>query len=115
MHKAYVALGSNLSNPDLQVKNAFVALGKLPDTSLVRQSSLYRTEPVGYDNQPDFINAVAEVCTSLNPEALLDALLSIEQDFGRERPFANAPRILDLDLLYYESVVIKTDFLTLPH
>lgn len=115
MHKTYVALGSNLSNPDLQVENAFVALGKLADTTLVSQSSLYRTAPVGYDNQPDFINAAAEVCTDLSPEALLKALLSIEQDFGRERPFANAPRILDLDLLWYEGVVLKTDFLSLPH
>lgn len=115
MHKAYIALGSNLSNPDLQVENAFIALGKLPNTTVVSQSSLYRTAPVGYDNQPDFINAAAEVCTSLSPEALLEALLSIEQDFGRERPFANAPRILDLDLLCYEEVVLETDFLTLPH
>jgi len=115
MHKAYVALGSNLSNPDLQVENAFIALSKLPNTTLVKQSSLYRSAPVGYDNQPDFINAVAEVCTELSPEALLEALLALEQDFGRERPFANAPRILDLDLLHYEAVVMTTTFLTLPH
>lgn len=115
MHKAYIALGSNLSNPDLQVQNALLALDKLPETSVIKQSSLYRTAPVGYDNQPDFINAVAEVCTQLAPESLLEALLSIEQDFGRERPFANAPRILDLDLLCYEDVVLTTDFLTLPH
>ncbi len=115
MHKAYIALGSNLSNPNSQVQKAFLALRKLPQTSVVQQSSLYRTPPVGYSNQPDFINAVAEINTQLTPKALLTALLSIEQDFGRERPFANAPRILDLDLLWYENVVLETDFLTLPH
>ncbi len=115
MHKAYVALGSNLSNPETQLKKAFLALKQLKQTSLVQQSSLYRTAPVGYDNQPDFINAVAEVRTELTPEALLTALFGIEQDFGRERPFANAPRVLDLDLLWYEGVELASDFITIPH
>lgn len=115
MYKAYVALGSNLSNPERQVKKAFSALKKLPKTNLVKQSSLYKSDPVGYDNQPDFINAVAEVCTHLSPEKLLESILKLEQDFGRERPFANAPRILDLDLLWYENVESETAFLTLPH
>lgn len=115
MYKAYVALGSNLSSPDLQVKKAFLALAALPETEVIQQSSLYRTAPVGYDNQPDFINAAAEICTHLTPETLLKSLLAIEQDFGRERPFANAPRILDLDLLIYEDVALATKFLTLPH
>jgi len=115
MHKAYVALGSNLSSPDLQIGNAFTALGKLPYTTLVSQSSLYETAPIGYNNQPDFINAVAEVSTQLSPKSLLTALLSIEKDFGRERPFANAPRVLDLDLLCYEEVMLETEFLSLPH
>ncbi|MFW5431439.1 MAG: 2-amino-4-hydroxy-6-hydroxymethyldihydropteridine diphosphokinase [Methylophilaceae bacterium] len=119
MHKAYVALGSNLSNPDLQVQKAFLALEKLPKTKVTQQSSLYQTAPVGYDKQPDFINAVAEICTHLKPEKLLKSLLAVEQDFGRARPFANAPRILDLDLLCYEDtdgyIVQKTNFLILPH
>lgn len=115
MHKAYVALGSNLSDPLSQVKKAIIALEKLAETTVTSRSSLYQSAPVGYDNQPDFINAVVEVNTHLSPEALMKALLTIEQDFGRERPFANAPRILDLDLLCYEDVVHKTDLLTLPH
>ena len=115
MHKAYVALGSNLCDPASQVNNAFSALAKMPNTTVLQYSSLYQSEPVGYDNQPDFINAVAEIETDLTPESLLTALLVIEQSFGRERPFPNAPRILDLDLLLYDSVVQKTDFLTLPH
>ena len=115
VHKAFVALGSNLCDPALQVTNAFTELEKIPRTKVVQRSSLYQSEPVGYDKQPDFINAVAEVHTEASPETLLKALLDIEQDFGRERPFPNAPRILDLDLLCYDDVEQKTDFLTLPH
>ncbi len=115
MSKAYIALGSNLNDPESQVQRAFLALKKIKDTSVIRTSSLYRTAPVGYDNQPDFINATAEVSTTLAPEELLQALFDIEQAFGRERPFANAPRILDLDLLWYENQTRTTDFLTLPH
>jgi 2-amino-4-hydroxy-6-hydroxymethyldihydropteridine diphosphokinase len=113
--KAYVALGSNLSDPASQVKKAFSALERLPKTKVIKQSSLYKTVPVGYGDQPNFINAVVEISTQLDPETLLKNLLNIEQLFGRERPFANAPRILDLDLLYYENVVQNTAYLTLPH
>jgi 2-amino-4-hydroxy-6-hydroxymethyldihydropteridine diphosphokinase len=115
VHKAYIALGSNLCDPALQIKRAFSALDGIANTTVTKRSSLYQTEPVGYDNQPDFINAVVEVQTDASPEALLTALLDIEQTFGRERPFPNAPRILDLDLLCYDSIVQNTDFLTLPH
>jgi len=115
MHRAYVALGSNLSEPVSQVKKAFVALENLPTTKVIKLSSLYQTAPVDYNHQPDFINAVAEIKTKLSPKALMENLLSIEQAFGRERPFANAPRILDLDLLCYEDIVQQTDLLTLPH
>jgi len=115
VHKAYVALGSNLSDPASQIKKAFIALAQLPRSTVEKQSSLYQSAPVGYDNQADFINAVAEINTELSPEALLKALLAIEQAFGRERPFPNAPRILDLDLLCYDNIEQKTAFLTLPH
>jgi len=113
--KAYVALGSNLCDPAAQVTKAMAVLATIPRTTVTQCSSLYQSEPVGYDNQPDFINAVAAIDTDASPETLLKALLQIEQDFGRERPFPNAPRILDLDLLCYEGVEQKTDFLTLPH
>jgi 2-amino-4-hydroxy-6-hydroxymethyldihydropteridine diphosphokinase len=112
---AFIALGSNLQSPQQQVLNAFEALKRIPKTTLVRHSSLYKTAPVGYDNQPDFINAVAEVNTDLAPHALLEAILAIEQTFGRERPFPNAPRILDLDLLLYGSDIINTETLIVPH
>ncbi len=114
-HTAFVALGSNLQDPASQVKKAFAALEQLPQTRLIRCSSLYRTPPVGYDNQPDFINAAAQLETALAPEDLLQALLTIESGFGRERPFPNAPRVLDLDLLLYDALYLQTPTLTLPH
>lgn len=114
-HRAYVALGSNLDNPHQQVLHAFEALSALPQTRVVATSALYRTAPVGYDNQPDFINAAAEICTELEPIALLRALLALETVQGRERPFPNAPRVLDLDLLFYDNLEMHTPELTLPH
>ena len=119
-HTAYIALGSNLQDPVLQVKNAFIRLGQLPKTSLVKTSSLYLTEPLGYDAEqlksiPDFINAVAEVSTDLSPTELLENILAIETEVGRKRPFINAPRALDCDLLLYDDVKMHTEQLTLPH
>ena len=112
---AFIALGSNLQDPVQQVKRAFDAIAHLSETALLKQSSLYRTAPVGYDNQPDFINAVVKAKTTLAPEALMRHLLAIETQFGRERPFPNAPRILDLDLLLYNGLCMQSDLLTLPH
>ncbi len=114
-HRAFVALGSNLQNPKLQVESAIRELNTLTQTRLVKASSLYKTAPVGYDNQPDFINAVAEIETTLTAPAMLTALLELENSHGRERPFPNAPRVLDLDLLLYGDATIKTASLTLPH
>jgi len=115
MPKAFIALGSNLNEPVSQIGRAFQAIEKLPKTQIVKQSSLYKTAPVGYDNQPDFINAVVEVSTDLSPQLLMKSLLGIEQEFGRERPFPNAPRVLDLDLLLYDDLILNTELLTLPH
>ena len=115
MQTAYIALGSNLQQPSEQIKKAFSELKSLPKTRLIKQSSLYRTAPVGYDNQPDFINAVAQVETALTPRELLRALLALEAKHGRERPFPNAPRVLDLDLLLYGTMAMTTEELTLPH
>jgi 2-amino-4-hydroxy-6-hydroxymethyldihydropteridine diphosphokinase len=116
---AYIALGSNLAGdldrPSSQVIRALQSIDKIAETKLIKQSSLYLSAPVGYDNQADFINAVAEISTQLSPEALLDTLLDIENEAGRERPFANAPRVLDLDLLLYDNVSMHTEKLTLPH
>lgn len=115
MSVAYVALGSNLQQPQVQVSQALRELDQLSQTRVTAHSSLYRTAPVGYDKQPDFINAVARVETTLTPLALLRALLVLEDTHGRERPFPNAPRVLDLDLLLYDDVHMQTLELTLPH
>jgi 2-amino-4-hydroxy-6-hydroxymethyldihydropteridine diphosphokinase len=112
---AYVALGSNLQDPVLQVKSGLAALGRLPDTCLVARSSLYRTAPVGRAAQPDFVNAVARVDTQLEPDALLQALLDIERQHARVRLERNGPRTLDLDLLLYGRRRIDLPGLTVPH
>ena len=114
-HQAFVALGANLDDPAAQVRAAFAALDRLPQTRLVAASSLYRTAPIGLAGQPDFINAVAEVATGLAPEALLDALLTTEAGFGRVRAEKNGPRTLDLDLLLYDELTLDRPRLHLPH
>jgi 2-amino-4-hydroxy-6-hydroxymethyldihydropteridine diphosphokinase len=120
MRQAYIALGSNLADPIAQVRTAIAALENLPQTKVVKVSSLYRTAPIGYQEDevaqvPDFINAVAELKTELSPVELLDALFVIENAAGRERPYRYAPRILDCDLLLYENEILNTEKLTLPH
>lgn len=113
--QAFVALGANLDDPVDQVERAFPELARLPETRLVHRSSLYLTKPVGYTDQPDFINAVAQIETALPPRTLLESLLAIEQRHGRRREFRNAPRTLDLDLLLYDGLVMHEPGLTLPH
>lgn len=114
-HQAYIALGSNLDNPRKQILTAVNAINALPDCEVVQCSSLYETEPVGYLDQPNFINAVLEARTSLSPLALLHALQSIELQQGRLRSIKNGPRTLDLDLILYENVEILSEELVLPH
>ena len=114
-HTAYVALGSNLGDPEATVRAGLTALAALPQARLVAASSLYRSAPVGNADQPDFVNAVAQLSTTLAPQALLAALLAIELRFGRVRTFRNAPRTLDLDLLLYDAQRIAGPRLTLPH
>lgn len=112
---AYVGLGANLSDPAQQVAQAALELARLPQTRVLATSSLYRSKPVGYQDQPDFVNAVAALATQLPPRALLDRLLAIETRHGRTRAFKNAPRTLDLDLLMYDGLVMHEPGLTLPH
>ena len=115
MPRAYIGLGANLGDPVEQIGAALAALDGLPETRVVRRSSLYRSAPVGHADQPDFINAVAEIETTLAPRVLLDALLAIEMGLGRRRSFANAPRTLDLDLLLYGDMVMDEPGLSVPH
>lgn len=111
---AYVAIGANLGDAAGAVRGAIARLGELPQTQLVRQSSLYRTAPVQASG-PDYINAVAEIATRLSAPELLAQLQRIEAQAGRERPYRNAPRTLDLDLLLFGSGRIDSARLTVPH
>ncbi len=111
---AYVGLGANLGNAAQAVRDAIAALAVTPSVSLVQASSLYRSAPVDA-NGPDYINAVACISTTLNAPALLQALQAIENNAGRERPYRNAPRTLDLDLLLYGDARIASPDLTVPH
>ena len=112
---AYIGLGANLNDPVAQIEQALVELDRLPHTRVVARSLLYSSAPVGCVDQPDFINAVAQLHTTLAPRVLLAALLDIEQQHGRARSFRNAPRTLDLDLLLYGTAHFHEDDLTLPH
>ncbi|HLY95878.1 MAG: 2-amino-4-hydroxy-6-hydroxymethyldihydropteridine diphosphokinase [Sideroxydans sp.] len=114
-HVAFIGLGSNLADPLAQVSGALEALNGLPRTRVVRSSSLYRSAPVGYLDQPEFINAVAQLETELAPRALLEALLALELECGRTRQFRNAPRTLDLDVLLYDDLIHHEHGLTIPH
>ena len=115
MTLAYVALGANLGDPVLTVKAAIAALNGIAHSTRVAASSLYRTAPVGLKHQPDFINAVVALETTLVPLALLGELFAIEQQFGRQRSIRNAPRTLDLDLLLHGDETLDSGTLTLPH
>lgn len=115
MATAYIALGANLGDPAATVRQAFAALAALPETTVEATSRLYRTAPVGILEQPEFINAAARLRTGLSADALLDALLDIEQQFGRVRAERNGPRTLDLDILLYDDLKSDSERLTLPH
>ena len=113
---AYVALGSNLDEPLTQIAAAFDALSGLTGTRLVVRSRLYRSDPLGPQPQPEFVNAAAGVLTQLTPRALLDALKSIKARMGRGSPVVRwGPRRIDLDLIVYGDARIAEDQLTVPH
>ena len=114
-HTAVIALGSNLSQPAQQIQAALDELAALPACRLLQASSLYLSAPVGYTDQPDFINAVCLLATDLPPHDLLAALHDIESRFGRERSFRNAPRTLDLDIIDFDGRILSEEHLTLPH
>ena len=115
MTRAWIGLGSNLDNPRDQILNAFRELAESDGISLVARSSLYLSEPMGPQDQPDFINAAALVDTTLDPLALLAVLQGIEQRHARRREHHWGPRTLDLDLLLYGEESISHPDLTVPH
>lgn len=112
---AFIGLGANLDEPRAHVERALEELARLPHSTLAARSSLWRSAPVGYKDQPEFINAVARLETGLPADTLLDELQAVEAAHGRERSFANAPRTLDLDLLLYADEQRASPRLTLPH
>lgn len=114
MTLAFVAIGANLGDAQATVRQAMADLAGLPHSRVSARSSLYRSAPVDATG-PDFINAVVAVETALAPEALLAALQQLELRAGRERPYRNAPRTLDLDLLRHGDTVMHSETLTLPH
>jgi 2-amino-4-hydroxy-6-hydroxymethyldihydropteridine diphosphokinase len=111
---AFVGLGANLGDPLRALQEALAGLGRLPSTRLVRSSRVYRSAPVDAGG-PDFMNAVAELETGLGAPELLSQLQRLEQAAGRQRPYRNAPRTLDLDLLLYGDARIESAALTVPH
>lgn len=115
MTLAYVGLGANLGEPRRQLRTALEDLDGLAHTRLTASSRLYRSAPLGYVDQAEFVNAVAQLDTGLEPEDLLAKLLEIERRHGRKRSFPNAPRPLDLDLLLYGEAKFSTRRLTIPH
>jgi 2-amino-4-hydroxy-6-hydroxymethyldihydropteridine diphosphokinase len=112
---AYIAIGSNLNAPRKQVLASFERIGALPDTRLEARSRLYATHPMGPQDQPPFINAVAGVLTQLEPRVLLDCLLEIERQMGRERRERWGPRLIDLDIVWMVGRVVQETGLNLPH
>ena len=112
---AYIGLGSNLENPRAQVEQALVELEAIPESELLATSPLYRSAPVGPGDQPDYINAVALLETSLTPLALLDALQAIEHSHQRVRIEHWGPRTLDLDILLLDQQTIDSERLKVPH
>ncbi|MFT5427032.1 MAG: 2-amino-4-hydroxy-6-hydroxymethyldihydropteridine diphosphokinase [Gammaproteobacteria bacterium] len=115
MHKVYIGLGSNLDDPQSQLKKAIISLEIVPATTVVKTSSFYRSKPLGPQDQPDYINAVVELATELSAHVLLDYLQGIENEHGREREIKWGARTLDLDILLFGDEIIKDDRLQVPH
>ena len=113
MFNAYIGIGSNLGN---RTENCIAALEEISNFTIIKSvSSFYETEPLGVEDQPEFINAVAKVSTLLSPLNLLNSLKEVEKQLGRDRTERWGPRVIDLDLLIYEDFVLESQELTIPH
>lgn len=115
MATAYIGLGANLNDPEQQILDALTALQQLPQTELTAVSSLYGSKPLGPQDQPDYLNAVAQLNTQLQPLALLDALQAQEQAQGRVRKRHWGERNIDLDIILYDQLQLRSERLNLPH
>ena len=114
-HTAYIGIGSNLESPTENCLKAVQRLNAHADLNVVARSSLYQSEPFGITDQDWFVNSVAQITTFLSPEELLRACLSIEQAMGRTRTKKWGPRIIDLDILFYDDLILKQEELEIPH
>ncbi|MDC0422925.1 2-amino-4-hydroxy-6-hydroxymethyldihydropteridine diphosphokinase [Methylophilaceae bacterium] len=115
MHNIFIGLGSNLDNPQQKIKDAIDLIEGIDDINIIATSSLYETPPVGFLDQPNFINAVIQISSSINYNSLLIKLLDIELKFGRIRKKKNGPRTLDLDILLFDDLILKSESLIIPH
>jgi 2-amino-4-hydroxy-6-hydroxymethyldihydropteridine diphosphokinase len=113
MATAYLGLGSNMGEREINLLKALSLLGQ--ETQLIKTSSIYETEPVGYEKQASFLNMVCQVCTKLKPVDLLRLVKQIEENLGRKSSFRNAPRIIDIDILLYDNTIMKMRDLVIPH
>lgn len=114
-HIAYIGIGSNMDNPLEQCRKAIGLIAASPDLTLSQSSSFYKTEPVGITDQDWFVNAVVSAETMLSPSDLLNTLLGIEQQMGRTRQLKWGPRVIDLDLLFYDDSILESPGLKVPH
>jgi 2-amino-4-hydroxy-6-hydroxymethyldihydropteridine diphosphokinase len=115
MEHVFLGLGSNIGDRDANVGRAQTLIGGLSGVRVVRVSSPAESKAVGYEDQPDFINAVAEIETDLEPLELLDAVKRIEREMGRKETFRFGPRIIDIDILLFGDRVVDDPDLTIPH
>ncbi len=111
----FLGLGSNLGNPKENILRAIQQLQLLPNTKLLNQSSLYRTEPFGKTDQSWFLNSVVQILTDFSPQELLFSLMALERGMGRMRIEKWGPRIIDLDILYFDDLVLNEEELKIPH
>ena len=113
MATAYLGLGSNMGEREINLLKALSLLGQ--ETQLIKTSSIYETKPVGYKKQASFLNMVCLVSTELTPGNLLRSIKQIEENLGRKPSFRNAPRIIDIDILLYDNTIMKMRDLVIPH
>ena len=115
MHSIFIGLGSNLDNPKQKIKDAIHLINEIDDVNIIATSSLYETPPIGFFEQPNFINAVVQIYSPINHNNLLIKLFDIERIFGRIRKEKNGPRTLDLDILLFDNLILESELLTIPH
>jgi len=115
MNNIFIALGSNLKNPIKQINNGILSIGKINGIKILKKSNLYETAPVGFLDQPKFVNAVIKISSNLKAHELLHKLLIIENIAGRVRDKKNGPRTLDLDILLFNDFILTEQNLTIPH